>query len=638
MSGSTTDTRRWARPTEDRLDGPQKSLPDAADGRHRRGVPRRRPRLSEFSTPLLVLDDAAIDAQHRRGWPAWCAEHGVELAPHGKTTMAPALWERQLRRRRVGDHASPPRRQLRVAVAARGAPGAAGQRAGRPGRARPGWPALLDADPELEVLTWADSVRHGRRDGRRAGADCRRPGPPGDRAGRARAPPAAAPAPATWPTARAVADAVAASAAPAPGRGRRLRGRAGPRRRPGRARRAVRALPAATGRAARRLRDAGGYPEATSRASPRAAAPTSTTSPTCSARWPDPAPAVLLRSGAYLIHDDGFYRGDLPVRAAAADGAAVPLGDARLGPGGLPPRARAGPARRRQARRPVRRGPARAAAGRRRSSGRRPRPLAGAEVTAVNDQHAFLRLGPGRPRCGSGTSCGWACPTRAPRSTSGAGSRWSRATTTRPGGRRPGPDVLLIESHATLIRSATVVDGTETPRYRADVLVDGDRIAEIRPERRPRPAADRVIDADGLVLAPGLHRHARPLRPADPARTRRTWPRSARASPPRCSARTGCPTPRSTTTRWPMLRRKIAGWNTDPAGLRLLLAHASASTSTGSTRGIAGNAAYLVPHGVVRALVVGWDDVPATPADIAAMQRDRRAPRWPRARSGCPPG
>ena len=26
----------------------------------------------------------------------WCAERGVALAPHGKTTMAPALWQRQL--------------------------------------------------------------------------------------------------------------------------------------------------------------------------------------------------------------------------------------------------------------------------------------------------------------------------------------------------------------------------------------------------------------------------------------------------------------------------------------------------------------------------------------------------------------
>lgn len=31
----------------------------------------------------------------------------------------------------------------------------------------------------------------------------------------------------------------------------------------------------------------------------------------------------------------------------------------------------------------------------------------------------------------------------------------------------------------TLIRSATVIDGTEKPGYIADVMVDGDRIAEI---------------------------------------------------------------------------------------------------------------------------------------------------------------
>ncbi|KAK0326830.1 hypothetical protein LTR94_038619, partial [Friedmanniomyces endolithicus] len=26
----------------------------------------------------------------------WCAERGFDLMPHGKTTMAPALWKRQL--------------------------------------------------------------------------------------------------------------------------------------------------------------------------------------------------------------------------------------------------------------------------------------------------------------------------------------------------------------------------------------------------------------------------------------------------------------------------------------------------------------------------------------------------------------
>jgi dihydroorotase-like cyclic amidohydrolase len=51
----------------------------------------------------------------------------------------------------------------------------------------------------------------------------------------------------------------------------------------------------------------------------------------------------------------------------------------------------------------------------------------------------------------------------------------------------------------TLIRGAAVVDGAETERYRADVLVDGTSIAAIG---RPAAQADRVIDAGGLVLTP----------------------------------------------------------------------------------------------------------------------------------------
>ena len=97
----------------------------------------------------------------------------------------------------------------------------------------------------------------------------------------------------------------------------------------------------------------------------------------------------MLRSGAYVIHDDGFYRGISPLSRPAEPRC---VGDARLGPRRLPPRAGARPARRRQARPPVRRGAAGAAAAAERSGAGRA--LAG-EVTAVNDQHAFLRL-PGR--------------------------------------------------------------------------------------------------------------------------------------------------------------------------------------------------------------------------------------------------
>ena len=60
-----------------------------------------------------------------------------------------------------------------------------------------------------------------------------------------------------------------------------------------------------------------------------------------------------------------------------------------------------------------------------------------------------------------------------------------------------------------LIRGGRVVDGAGNPWVRADVAVRGDRIARIG--RLPDAAAERVIDAAGLVVAPGFidpHTHA----------------------------------------------------------------------------------------------------------------------------------
>jgi D-serine deaminase-like pyridoxal phosphate-dependent protein len=48
-----------------------------------------------FSWPVMALRDSAID-NNVAVLARWCASTGISLAPHGKTTMAPALFARQL--------------------------------------------------------------------------------------------------------------------------------------------------------------------------------------------------------------------------------------------------------------------------------------------------------------------------------------------------------------------------------------------------------------------------------------------------------------------------------------------------------------------------------------------------------------
>jgi D-serine deaminase-like pyridoxal phosphate-dependent protein len=75
--------------------GPRaKSFPATSWGQTGQEFLESSPRLSRFATPLLTLDAAAL-AHNVALMADWLDATGLEIAPHGKTTMAPQLW-RQL--------------------------------------------------------------------------------------------------------------------------------------------------------------------------------------------------------------------------------------------------------------------------------------------------------------------------------------------------------------------------------------------------------------------------------------------------------------------------------------------------------------------------------------------------------------
>jgi len=74
-----------------------RSTPSALSGLTLDEAAASRPKLFDdgFLGPVVVLDAEALD-HNLRTMSRWCAARGVQLAPHGKTTMAPQLWARQI--------------------------------------------------------------------------------------------------------------------------------------------------------------------------------------------------------------------------------------------------------------------------------------------------------------------------------------------------------------------------------------------------------------------------------------------------------------------------------------------------------------------------------------------------------------
>ncbi|MFD7876081.1 amidohydrolase family protein [Streptomyces sp. NPDC059766] len=174
-----------------------------------------------------------------------------------------------------------------------------------------------------------------------------------------------------------------------------------------------------------------------------------------------------------------------------------------------------------------------------------------------------------------------------------------------------------------VIRDADVVDGTGEDAYRADVVVDDGRIVSIVKEAAAagcqRPRARRELDAEGLVLSPGfidMHAHSDLALLRDPDHSAK----AAQGVTLEVVGQDGLSYAPVDDRTLAEVRRAITGWNGYGDDVDFDWRSVGGYLDR-LDRGIAVNAAYLVPQGTVRALVVGWEDRPATPGELERMRR-----------------
>ncbi|MFJ6666489.1 amidohydrolase family protein [Streptomyces sp. NPDC091383] len=178
-----------------------------------------------------------------------------------------------------------------------------------------------------------------------------------------------------------------------------------------------------------------------------------------------------------------------------------------------------------------------------------------------------------------------------------------------------------------VVRDAEVVDGGGGPSYRADVVVDGGRIVAIVKEAAAagcqRPRAMRELDAEGLVLSPGfidMHAHSDLALLRDPEHSAK----AAQGVTLEVIGQDGLSYAPVDERTLEQVRRAIAGWNgygeDIDFGWRTVGEYLDRLDHGFEGRGIAVNAAYLIPQGTVRALVMGWEDRPATAEELGRMR------------------
>ncbi|OFI36915.1 N-acyl-D-amino-acid deacylase [Arthrobacter sp. SW1] len=176
----------------------------------------------------------------------------------------------------------------------------------------------------------------------------------------------------------------------------------------------------------------------------------------------------------------------------------------------------------------------------------------------------------------------------------------------------------------TLISNAVLIDGTGDARRNADVLVDGTVIAKIADAGSlTAESADRVIDATGLVLSPGfidMHAHSDLQLLVTPDH----YAKLSQGVTTELLGQDGLSYAPVDDATLAGVRQKIAGWNDNPDDFdwnwRTVGEYLDRLDTENDGGRIATNAAYLVPQGTVRALVMGFGEDEATPEQLEQMR------------------
>jgi len=170
----------------------------------------------------------------------------------------------------------------------------------------------------------------------------------------------------------------------------------------------------------------------------------------------------------------------------------------------------------------------------------------------------------------------------------------------------------------TFIRDGWIVDGSGQPRYKSNLVVEDELIAAIGTGLDGK-GCDRVIDAEGMIVAPGFidtHSHSDlevMVNPYVEAKIRQGVTTELLGQDGISMA----PLPKRYISPW---RKNLAGLDGDSDELGWDCETTEAYLKALEEKGVGLNESYLVPHGNVRMEAMGLDNRKPSPEELAQMK------------------